>query len=67
MFARAYLVLGRREEHLQMCRQMAEVVWEKGLLYKGPGICHGLAGNGYVHLLMYRLTGGSKYLNRAQK
>lgn len=31
------------------------------------GICHGIAGNGYVFLLLYRLTGDRKHLNRALK
>lgn len=29
------------------------------------GICHGVAGNGYVFLLLYRLTGDKKHLHRA--
>lgn len=29
------------------------------------GICHGVAGSGYVFLLLYRLTGDQKYLHRA--
>ena len=36
-----------------------------GFLRKGPGICHGVAGTGYVFLLMYRLTQDKKYLARA--
>lgn len=31
------------------------------------GLCHGVAGNGYVFLLLYRLTGETKQLNRAIK
>lgn len=31
------------------------------------GICHGVAGNGYVFLLLYRLTKDKKHLNRALK
>lgn len=31
------------------------------------GICHGIAGNGYVFLLLYRLTGDKKHLYRANK
>jgi hypothetical protein len=42
-------------------------IWEKGLLKKGPGICHGVAGGGYAHLLLYRLTNDKKYLYRAKK
>ena len=66
MYARAHLSLNKRK-YLQVCRRMSEGVWRWGLLRKGPGICHGVAGSGYVHLLMYRLTGEHKYLNRAYK
>lgn len=45
----------------------SDKVWNSGLLTKGPGICHGVAGNGYVHLLLYRLTNEDKYLYRALK
>ncbi len=30
------------------------------------GICHGVAGSGYVQLLLYRLTGEDRFLKRAQ-
>lgn len=30
-----------------------------------PGICHGIAGNAYVFLLLYRLTNDEKYIHRA--
>lgn len=49
------------------CTQFAELTWQRGLLKKGPGICHGVAGSGYVFLLMYRLTGDQHYLHRAVK
>ena len=32
---------------------------------KGPGICHGVAGSGYVFLLLFRMTNDKKYLSRA--
>ena len=67
MYARAYLVLNKQQKYLDICKEMAELVWKRGLLKKGPGICHGVAGSGYVHLLMYRLTGSQVYLNRAYK
>lgn len=37
------------------------------MYFKFIGICHGIAGNGYVFLLLYRLTGDTKHLNRAIK
>lgn len=43
----------------------AEVVWNRGLL-KRVGICHGISGNAYVFLSLYRLTGIVEYLYRAK-
>lgn len=62
--AKAYL-RWNEDKYLQSCIRAGEVVWERGLLKKGPGICHGVAGNGYVFLLLYRLTRDEKYLQRA--
>jgi hypothetical protein len=42
-------------------------IWKRGLLRKGPAICQGIAGNGYVFLLLYRLNNDSKHLYRAQQ
>ncbi|CAH1169532.1 unnamed protein product [Phaedon cochleariae] len=64
MMAKAYLVF-KEEKYLNSLRLMADLIWEKGLLKKGPGICHGVAGNGYVFLLLYRLTREPKSLYRA--
>ena len=50
-----------------MCRASAELTWNKGLLKKGPGICHGIAGSGYVFLLLHRLTKEPRYLHRAMQ
>ncbi|EDS26256.1 nad dehydrogenase [Culex quinquefasciatus] len=66
LLARAYLVF-EEEKYLAGCRKCADSIWRHGLLYKGPGICHGVAGNGYAFLLMYRLTGEKRYLYRAGK
>ncbi|CAH0401173.1 unnamed protein product [Chilo suppressalis] len=65
LMAKAYLVFND-QKYYDACIKAAEVVWQKGLLRKGPGICHGVAGNGYVFLLLYRLTGEEKYLYRAK-
>lgn len=47
--------------------QMGELVWHAGPLKKGPGICHGTAGNGYGFLYLYRRTGDLKWLERARQ
>ena len=46
----------RDEKYLAALRRAADLCWERGLLRKGPSICHGVAGTGYVFLLLYRLT-----------
>lgn len=64
ILAKAYLTY-QEPKYLEACHKCAELVWRKGLLLKGPGICHGVAGNAYVFLLMFRLTNDPKHLYRA--
>lgn len=45
LFAKAYKVWGD-ERYLQACIRCGEITWKRGLLTKGPGICHGVAGSG---------------------
>jgi len=42
-------------------------VWNRGILKKGYGICHGVAGNAYSFLSLYKQTNDAKYLHRAIK
>ena len=67
LFAKAHLTWPDDGRYMAACERCAEVTWQKGLLKKGPGICHGVAGSGYVFLLMFRLTGDNRYLHRANK
>jgi hypothetical protein len=43
----------------------AETTWRTGPLEKGPGLCHGTAGNGYALLRTYAVTGDEVWLERA--
>jgi hypothetical protein len=47
----------------------AELVWHTGPnnLDKGPGICHGTAGNGYAFLKTFTRTGEERWLERARR
>jgi lantibiotic modifying enzyme len=47
----------------------AELVWRAGppTLEKGPGICHGTAGNGYALLAAFARTGDEEWLARARR
>ncbi|XP_059618910.1 lanC-like protein 3 homolog [Phlebotomus argentipes] len=66
LLAKAYLVF-RDEKYLNSLKLAADLVWKKGLLLKGPGICHGVAGNAYVFLLLHQITKNPLYLYRASK
>ena len=43
LLAKAYLTW-KDDKYLQAVKRCAELTWQKGLLRKGPGICHGVAG-----------------------
>ena len=64
MWCRAWMVL-RVDVYLQAAVQAAECVWRHGLLRKGAGICHGIAGNGYAFLALWRCTRHPQWLHRA--
>jgi hypothetical protein len=42
------------------------LVWRAGPLVKGPGLCHGTAGNGYAFLKLFERTGDELWLDRAR-
>jgi hypothetical protein len=44
-----------------------ELVWRAGPLRKGPGLCHGTAGNGFAFLKLHALTGDERWLDRARR
>jgi Lanthionine synthetase C-like protein len=43
-----------------------ELTWRAGPLVKGPGLCHGTAGNGYALLALHERTGDELWLVRAR-
>jgi hypothetical protein len=42
------------------------VTWHRGILIKGPGLCHGITGNAYFLHSLYRATGDEIWLKRTQ-
>jgi hypothetical protein len=44
-----------------------ELTWQAGPLRKGPGLCHGTAGNGFAFLKLHELTGDELWLDRARR
>lgn len=57
---------GRSSELDDLLIKAGETVWRANPLLKGPGVCHGSAGNGYAFLKLYRRTGDLKWLARAR-
>lgn len=66
LMAKAYKIFNE-PKYLESCLKCGDLVWQKGLLKKGPGICHGIGSSGYVFLLLFRLTNDHKHLYRAMK
>ena len=51
---------------LELAVAGGELTWRAGPLAKGPGLCHGTAGNGYAFLVLHRRTGDEIWLDRAR-
>ena len=43
-----------------------EATWRAGPIARGPGLCHGTAGNGYALLALWERTGDELWLDRAR-
>ncbi|KAI9027838.1 hypothetical protein DFJ74DRAFT_660602 [Hyaloraphidium curvatum] len=65
MLCKALDVYGPENGIEEAAIKSADVVWDQGLLKKGVGLCHGIAGNAYAFLHLFKATGDSKYFARA--
>ncbi|XP_073534294.1 lanC-like protein 2 isoform X2 [Phyllobates terribilis] len=59
--------LFKDDKYLKDAADCGDVIWQRGLLRKGYGICHGTSGNGYAFLSLFHHTQDKKYLYRACK
>ncbi|KAF8057122.1 LanC-like protein 3 [Scenedesmus sp. PABB004] len=66
LFATAWEVL-REPAHLAAALRAGEAVWARGLLRKGPGLCHGVAGNAYALARLWQATGDALWLDRCRR
>ncbi len=55
------------EVYLEAALGCGEVVWRRGLLRKGYGLCHGVSGNSYTFIQLFKLTGRQHHLERVIK
>lgn len=54
------------DRYMTAASRAGQVIWERGLLRKGNGLCHGTAGNGYSLLALYQATHDPTWLYRAR-
>jgi hypothetical protein len=52
---------------LELAIAGGELTWRAGPLRKGPGLCHGTAGNGFAFLRLHALTHDELWLERARR
>jgi hypothetical protein len=50
-----------------LLRKAGELTWLAGPLTKGPGLCHGTAGNGAAFLSLFTRSGETLWLDRARR
>jgi lantibiotic modifying enzyme len=62
----AYQVYNK-QAYLDCAIKAGEDIWKRGLIKKGYGLCHGVAGNGYSFLALFNTTGEQVWLNKAIK
>lgn len=69
LLATAHLIFknDNDDKYLQSALKAGNDIWQRGLLRKGYGICHGTSGNGYAFIRLYQLTNDQKHLYRALK
>ncbi|KAI3379101.1 hypothetical protein SNEBB_007993 [Seison nebaliae] len=53
-------------DEMKILNDFGELIWKKGLLKKGPGLCHGISGNGYMFLYLFKLTSNVIWLERGK-
>jgi Lanthionine synthetase C-like protein len=54
-------------EFTELLVEGGELVWRAGPLAKGPGLCHGTAGNGLAFLSLFKRTADEHWLERARR
>jgi len=53
-----------QNKYLECAKRSSESIWKYGLLKKGAGLCHGISGNAYSFLLIYKESKDLSFLYR---
>lgn len=62
-----FIQIFKKESFLKTALDCGEVVWSRGLLRKGHGLCHGVSGNAYAFVSLYQETEDPRHIYRACK
>ena len=65
LLIRAQKIWPNNNSYILSAKHSGEAIWQRGLLKKGYGICHGVAGNTYAFLALWKATHDPKYLYQA--
>ena len=52
-------------KYIEAALNCGEAIWNRGLVLKGPGLCHGITGNIYPFLALAEFTKNLKWKMRA--
>jgi lantibiotic modifying enzyme len=63
LYGLAYTVF-KDEIYMKVMIKCGQTIWERGLLKKGNGICHGIAGNAYALHKIYTITNDIEWKNK---
>ena len=55
------------DSYLVRARRCGDTIWQRGLLKKGYGICHGVSGNTYAFIRLWNVTNEPEYLYKAAR
>lgn len=64
MLCTAYRVMNE-PIYLEAAIKTGNDIWDRGLIKKGRGLCHGISGNGYSFLSLYKATQNEMWYYRA--
>ena len=45
----------KKKAYIKIAESIGDVIWSEGLLLKGNGLCHGIAGNAYMLHTLHRV------------
>ncbi|EFA81797.1 bacterial lantibiotic synthetase component C-like protein [Heterostelium album PN500] len=62
---KAYSYFNNDPKYLECAKYSSNVIWKYGLLTKGTGLCHGISGNTFSFLLIYKESNDLCFLYKA--